>query len=162
MLFFELEWAALDADRAELLLADPALEFCAHYLRGVRRYREHLLSEGEERIMAEKNVTGAAAWSRLFEELTRAIEVQLPAAAGVGESAALDVALSTLSSPDRDLRRDVAQQVSAALEPGLRTRAFLMNTLLADKSTDDRLRRYPSGSRRATSPTKRATSRSAR
>jgi len=33
--------------------------------------------------------------------------------------------------------------VTAALEPGLRTRAFLFNTLLADKATDDRLRRYP-------------------
>ena len=31
----------------------------------------------------------------------------------------------------------------AALAPGLRTRAFLFNTLLADKATDDRLRRYP-------------------
>jgi oligoendopeptidase F len=29
------------------------------------------------------------------------------------------------------------------LAPGLRTRAFLFNTLLADKATDDRLRRYP-------------------
>ena len=31
----------------------------------------------------------------------------------------------------------------SALAPGLRTRAFLFNTLLADKATDDRLRRYP-------------------
>ncbi len=29
------------------------------------------------------------------------------------------------------------------MAPGLRTRAFLFNTLLADKATDDRLRRYP-------------------
>ena len=34
--------------------------------------------------------------------------------------------------------------MTAALEPGLRTRAFLFNTLLADKATDDRLRHYPS------------------
>ena len=31
----------------------------------------------------------------------------------------------------------------AALAPGLRTRAFIFNTLLADKATDDRLRHYP-------------------
>jgi len=53
------------------------------------------------------------------------------------------VALSDLSSPDPELRRSVATAVTAALEPGLRTRAFLFNTLLADKATDDRLRRYP-------------------
>jgi len=33
--------------------------------------------------------------------------------------------------------------VTAALAPGLRTRAYLFNTLLADKSVDDRLRGYP-------------------
>src|ERR1700729_4644396 len=46
-------------------------------------------------------------------------------------------------SGDRDLRSSTAEAVTAALEPGLRTRAFLFNTLLADKATDDRLRRYP-------------------
>ena len=33
--------------------------------------------------------------------------------------------------------------MSAALEPGLRTRAFIYNTLIHDKSVEDRLRRYP-------------------
>jgi oligoendopeptidase F len=42
------------------------------------------------------------------------------------------------------VRRTTAEAVTAALAPGLRTRAFLFNTLLADKATDDRLRRYPS------------------
>src|SRR4029077_18039860 len=46
--------------------------------------------------------------------------------------------------PDRDLRRTTAEAVTAALAPGLRTRAFLFNTLLADKAIDDRLRGYPS------------------
>ena len=33
--------------------------------------------------------------------------------------------------------------MTRALEPGLRTRAFVFNTLLVDKATDDRLRSYP-------------------
>jgi oligoendopeptidase F len=33
--------------------------------------------------------------------------------------------------------------VTEALKPGLRTRAYIFNTLLADKALDDRLRRYP-------------------
>jgi oligoendopeptidase F len=148
LLFFELEWAALPDERVVDLLADDRLGFCAHYLRNARRYREHLLSEPEEKILAEKSVTGASAWSRLFDELTSAIEVRLPAistdGAGEPESVALDVALSRLVLPDRELRRGTAQAVTEALAPGLRTRAFLFNTLLADKAIDDRLRRYPS------------------
>jgi oligoendopeptidase F len=141
LLFFELEWAALSDEHAEELLAGDGLDFCRHYLLSARRYREHLLSEPEEKILVEKSLTGAGAWSRLFEELTSAIEVTLPKSA---EPVALDVALSNLMSGERDLRRATAEAVSAALEPGLRTRAFLFNTLLADKATDDRLRRYPS------------------
>jgi len=138
LLFFELEWAALSDERAEQLLASDGLDFCRHHLRNVRRYREHLLSEPEEKILAEKSLTGAGAWTRLFEELTSAIEVEFPE-----ERVALDVALSRLSLPDRETRRVAAEAVSEALAPGLRTRAFLFNTLLADKGIDDRLRRYP-------------------
>jgi oligoendopeptidase F len=142
LLFFELEWAALSEERVEQLLGHGGLEFCAHHLRNVRRYREHLLSEPEEKIIAEKALTGASAWTRLFEELTSAIEVELPAEDGT-EKVALDVALSRLSLADRDARRTSAEAVTAALAPGLRTRAYLFNTLLADKATDDRLRHYP-------------------
>ncbi|HWX75239.1 MAG TPA: M3 family oligoendopeptidase [Solirubrobacteraceae bacterium] len=152
LLFFELEWAALPDERAEELLAGEGLDFCRHHLRNVRRYREHLLSEPEEKILAEKAVTGASAWTRLFEELTSAIKVDLPASAAQDGSAgrdpesekvALDFALSRLLLPDRELRRTTAEAITGALAPGLRTRAFLFNTLLADKATDDRLRRYP-------------------
>lgn len=147
LLFFELEWAALPDQRAEELLSGGGLDFCGHHLRKVRRYREHMLSEPEERILAEKSLTGAGAWGRLFEELTSAIAVDLAPSqrggAGKAEQVPLDVALSRLASPDRDTRRAAADAVSAALAPGLRTRAFLFNTLLADKAVDDRLRRYP-------------------
>jgi len=140
LLFFELEWAALEPERAEELLAGDGLDFCRHYLRTQRRYRPHLLTEPEERVMSEKSVSGRAAWGRLFAELTSAIEVTLPGE----EPVALDVALSRLDSPDREVRRNVSEGVTAALEPGLRTRGFIFNTLLHDKAVDDRLRTYPS------------------
>lgn len=139
LVFLELEWAAVDDETAEALLADPRLDFCAHYLRNQRRYRPHLLSEPEEKILAEKAVTGRNAWTRLFSELTAAIDVSLG-----GETLKLEGALSRLSNPDRSVRRQAADAVTEALQPGLRTRAYLFNTLLADKATDDRLRGYPS------------------
>src|SRR5215212_4755215 len=44
LVFWELEWAALDDERAEALLASGELDFCRHYLRAARRYRPHLLT----------------------------------------------------------------------------------------------------------------------
>ena len=140
LLFFELEWAAVDDERADELLSAEGLETTRHHLRTLRRHRPHLLSEPEEKLMTEKALTGSDAWTRLFSELTSAIRVELPDAE---EGVALDVALSRLVSPDREVRRTTAEAVTAALEPGLRTRAYVFNTLLQDKAVDDRLRSYP-------------------
>ena len=140
LLFFHLEWAALDDARAEALLATDGLDFARHHLETARRYRPHLLSEPEEKILTEKSVSGRSAWVRLFEEQTAAITVELP---DQDEPASLEVALARLFSPDREIRKDTAERVTAALQPGLRTRAYTFNTLLADKMTDDRLRAYP-------------------
>ncbi len=138
LLFFELEWAALDDARVEELLAADSLDFCRHYLRSARRYRPHLLTEPEEKVMAEKAISSQHSWARLFGELTAAIRVELS-----GEVVTLDVALSRLLSGDRSVRRTAAEAVSAALDPGARTRAFIYNTLVYDKSVEDRLRSYP-------------------
>jgi oligoendopeptidase F len=141
LLFFDLEWAAVDDARADELLGADGLDTSRHHLRTVRRYRPYLLSEPEEKIMTEKAVSGREAWSRLFEEQTSAIKVDTP---GDEEPVKLDVALSRLLAPDRELRRTTAEAVTAALEPNLRTRAYIYNTIAQDKATDDRLRGYPS------------------
>ncbi len=147
LLFFDLEWAALDDEVVEALLTDPSLEFCAHSLRTRRRYRDHLLSEPEERILTEKQLTGASAWGRLFSELSSAITVELPDeradSAGGSRTAPLEQGLALLQHPDRAVRQAAAAAVTAGLAPGLRTRAFVFNTLLNDKAVDDRLRNFP-------------------
>ncbi|HEX8206435.1 MAG TPA: M3 family oligoendopeptidase [Solirubrobacteraceae bacterium] len=135
LVFFELEWAGLDDDRVEELLAHEGLGFARHYLRNARRYRPHLLTEPEEKLMAEKSQTGRSAWGRLFAELMSAVEV---------DDQPLEVALSKLMHPDRETRRQTAEKITDALEPGLRTRAYIFNTLALDKAVDDRLRSYDS------------------
>jgi oligoendopeptidase F len=140
LLFFDLEWNKVPDERADELLEDPRLGFCAHHLRTLRRYRPHQLSEPEERVLTETNVTGGSAFQRLFTEQTSALEVPLP---DRDEAATLEEGLSRLQEPDRDRRREAAEAVTASLRPGLRTRAFVFNTLLQDKATKDRLRGYP-------------------
>jgi len=140
LLFFDLEWNDVPDERADELVAAPELGFAAHHLRNLRRYRPHQLTEPEERVLTETDVTGGSAFQRLFTEQTSALEVPLP---GRDEPASLEEGLSLLQDPDRERRREAAEAVTAALRPGLRTRAFVFNTLLQDKATKDRLRDYP-------------------
>jgi oligoendopeptidase F len=138
LLFFGLEWVAVEDDHAAAILEDPALDHWRHWLSSQRKYRPFLLSEPEEKIFAEKAVSGVSAWSRLFEEQVGALRVELD-----GEDASLETAMARLYAADREVRRTAADAVTAALAPGLRTRTYVFNTILVDKSIDDRLRSYP-------------------
>ena len=139
ILFVELEWAEVDDEQADALLADDRLAFCRHYLASARRYRPHLLSEPEERVLADKSLTANSAWVRLFSELTSAITVDLDGDDGRASSRGS----RSSCRPTARSRRAAADAVTAGLAPGLRTRAFVFNTLLVDKSIDDRLRQLP-------------------
>ena len=125
---------------AEELLATDGLDFARHHLRDRAPLPPAPAERARGAILTEKALSGRSAWVRLFEEQTAAITVEL---ADGDEPVSLEVALARLFDPDREVRRDTAERVTAALQPGLRTRAYAFNTLLADKMTDDRLRAYP-------------------
>jgi oligoendopeptidase F len=138
LLFFGLEWAAAPDDAAEVVLADPALDAWRHHLRSLRKFRPYLLSEPEERIVTEKTVSGVTAWARLYEEQLGALRVSLD-----GDELSLETAMAKLYEHERDTRRVAAEAIGESLGPGLRTRTFVFNTILLDKSIEDRLRGYP-------------------
>lgn len=137
LLFFGLELADLDDAQADALLADTTLERWDHWLRSVRKFRPYILTEPEEKIMTEKSVSGVSAWDRLYDELLGALKVDLD-----GAEISFEEAMAKLYSGDRDERRRASEAVTIALEPGLRTRTFIFNTIVVDKSIDDRLRGY--------------------
>ena len=138
LLFFDLEWSALDDDVAERLLADPAIEHYAQVLRSQRRYKPHQLSEPEEKISAEKSLTGVSAWGRLFNELVSDLSVSLD-----GSDLSLDEALAILGrETSQEERGRVAEAVTDTLRPGVRTRGYVLNTILNERAIEDRLRDY--------------------
>lgn len=138
LVFFDLEWAAVPDERAQKLMADATLAHYKHYLEAALRYRPHLLSEPEEKILSEKEVTGAAAWTRYFDETLGAARYEFK-----GEKKPLEPILKELYTPDRDNRRAAAAAVTSGIKENLRTLTFVFNTLLADKASTDELRKYP-------------------
>jgi oligoendopeptidase F len=138
LVFVELEWANSPDDRANKLIDDPLLAHWRHWLVITRRYRPHLLSEPEERLLKEKAVTGRDAWVRFFEESHNAnlyewADRKLP----------LEVVLNKLHDVNRDIRRRAAASVTAGLKSTQRSMTYVFNTLLADKASEDRMRKYP-------------------
>ncbi|MGI9589952.1 MAG: M3 family oligoendopeptidase, partial [Myxococcota bacterium] len=141
LLFFELEWVAVDEKAAEELLAAPALAARVHLLRSMRRYQPHVLSEPEERILEETSNTGDRAWGRLFDEILSAARFQVQLPNGPKELSEEEV-LSLLYDPDRDKRKAAARGLTQGLVAHSHVLTFIFNTLVQDKATQDRLRTY--------------------
>lgn len=137
LLFFDLELAAVAEEILQPLLTDPAVASYRHYIQNIRLYREHLLSETEERLMEELANTGGRAFDRLFDEVTANAMFHLD-----GEELTQPQVLSKLYSPDRETRRKAAAAFSEGLKNHSRVTTFVFNTLLQEKSVKDRLRRY--------------------
>ena len=138
LVFFSLELAKLTDEQVARLYADPTAARYRHTVEQERRYRPHQLTEVEERLLNDISPVGTGAWTRLFEELCAGISVDLD-----GQESPLPVALSRLYEADRSTREHAAHAITGALSRDLRTRAYIFNVLLQDKSIDDRLREYP-------------------
>jgi oligoendopeptidase F len=145
LLFFELEWVGLDAARADLLIADPALAGRRHMLAAMRRYQPHVLSEPEERLLEETANTGGRAFARLFDETMAGLRFRVKdsdASAATGEEIGEEEVLSLLYDPVRDTRRAAAASLTEGLKANYRPLHFIFNTLVQDKAVGDRLRSY--------------------
>jgi len=142
LVFFELEWLAVDAGRAEALLGDSALARRRHFLAAMRRYREYVLSEPEERVLAECHNTGSAAWSRLFDQIMTDLVFEV-SIGGELRKLSEEETLALLYGADRETRRAAAAGLSAGLRANARVLGFIFNILVQDKAADDRRRRYP-------------------
>ncbi len=142
VLFFELEWSRVDNATAQALLDDPQLATHRHYLEQVRKYRPHLLSEPEERIVNEKDLTGPSAWARLHTEITSSLTFSVERD-GTPRDHTLDEVLALFHHPDRDLRRRGHDALYAVLQEQGAVLTYVYDTLIQDHLNMDRLRDYP-------------------
>ena len=141
LVFFELEWVALPDATVEALLADPALAKRRHLLASMRRYRPHVLTEPEERLLEETANTGERAWGRLFDEVLGAARFRVNID-GQEQEVSEEEVLSLLYHPDREQRKRAAEALTDGLKEHERVLAFIFNTLVQNKATEDRLRTY--------------------
>jgi oligoendopeptidase F len=137
-IFFTIEWLDMDEKAARNLIRSRELSAYRHYLETSRLDKPHTLEEKEEKILSAKAVTGARAWVRFFDETLGASRFQMD-----GEELTESQILSLMSDPDRDIRRKASEIFTEGLSRMKHPLTYVFNTLLADKHTNDRLRKYP-------------------
>jgi oligoendopeptidase F len=138
LIFFTLELNRLDDAVLEAKLADPDLARWGPWLRDLRVFRPHQLSDELERLLHEKEVTGRAAWSRLFDETVAGMRIAV-----AGEELTVSAALNKLSDKDRGVRQAAGRAIGEAFASNVKLFGLITNTLAKDKEIIDQWRHYP-------------------
>jgi len=137
LLFFTLELNRIEDGELAAKLKDGGLAHYAPWLRDIRAFRPHQLSDDLEKLLHEKSVAGRAAWMRLFGETVAAL--RFPVA---GQELSSAEALNLLSEPDPAVRKEAAKSLGAVLGANTRIFALVTNTLAKDKEIEDRWRGF--------------------
>jgi oligoendopeptidase F len=136
-LFFRLELNRIDDVALEEKYADQALARWRPYLRDLRAYRPHQLTDDLERLLHERDVVGRAAWSRLFDETVAGMRIDL-----AGEQLTVSATLNKLSDHDRSVREAAGRAVGAAFNERIKLFSLITNTLVKDKEILDTWRHF--------------------
>jgi len=139
LLFFTLELNRLEDEVLEAKLAEsPAFAHYRPWLRDLRAYRPHQLSDEMEKLLHEKYVAGRAAWTRLFDETFAQLRFTVD-----GKELTSAEALHLMSDRDPAVREKAARALSDVFAKNIRLFALITNTLAKDKEIEDRWRKYP-------------------
>jgi oligoendopeptidase F len=137
LIFFSLELNRMD-DATLAAKRGPAMARWQSFLRDLRVFRPHQLSDELEKLLHEKEVTGRSAWSRLFDETIVGLRVPMG-----DEELTVSAVLNKLSDTDRATRAAAGAAIGDIFGKNEKLFALITNTLAKDKEIIDTWRHYP-------------------
>ncbi len=137
LLCLSLEINRIEDDVLAEKMAAPGLTRYAPWIRNLRAFRPHQLSDELEKLLHEKQVAGRTAWMRLFDETVAAQRFEIG-----GRHLSSAEALHLLSEKDGAVRKEAAKALGKVFAGQVRTFALITNTLAKDKEIEDKWRGF--------------------
>ena len=137
LLFFTLEINRIDDSGLDQKLETPELSHFAPWIRDVRVFRPHQLSDELEKMLLEKSVTGRSAWIRLFDETMADLRFEID-----DQELTIAEILDLLSHRDGDKRKTAALTLGAKLNDNIKLYSLITNSIAKDKEIEDKWRQY--------------------
>jgi len=138
LIFFTLELNRLEDAVLEAKFKDGALAKWRPWLRDLRVWRPHQLSDEVERLLHEKYVAGRAAWNRLFDETMAGLRYPFE-----GKELTSAEMLNRFTDRDPKVRAAAAAAFAKVMGDNVRLFALITNTLAKDKEIEDSWRHFP-------------------
>ncbi len=136
LIFFTLEINRIEDAVLEAKFGGP-LDRWRPWLRDLRVYREHQLSDEVERLLHEKYVAGRAAWNRLFDETMAGLRYPFQ-----GRDLTSAEILNRFTDRDPKVRAEAAHTFAKVQADNVRLFSLVTNTLAKDKEIEDSWRHF--------------------
>ena len=137
LVFFRLELNKIEDEDLAARMKEPSLAKYSPWLRDVRVFRPHDLSDELEKFLHDQSVVGGAAWSRLFDETIARLRYPFR-----NEALTEPQILDKLSDKDAAVRKEAAKSFGKVQGDNIAIFSLVTNTLIKDKEIDDRWRKY--------------------
>ena len=123
----------------ELISENEDLREYEFYLTNIKDSSKHLLTDAEESLFAEMNISGASAWSDLQSSLTSTLKVDYR-----GEKITLPAVRNLAYEADADVRRDAYEAELASYDQIKTATAFALNSIKQQVISESSRRGYAS------------------
>jgi len=143
MMFFELGIAKIPESEQKRFLEAEELKDYKHFLENIFQNAKYLLSEPEEKILALKSDTSHSNWVDMTEAFLAKEEREVERKDGKKEIKNFSELLSLISDKDKKARDAAAAALNDILEKNADVAEYEINSVLADKKTNDELRKMP-------------------
>jgi oligoendopeptidase F len=142
LVFFSLEIIALEEQQAAALLAAAEMAPYRHYVEALRRFKPHTLSEREEQLLNQKQLTSSSAFEQLYEELTGSLRFKFTMD-GEDKELTDGEMMSLLRHPDRELRERAFTTFLDTHANHSLVLTSIFNNIFLDHKIDCEMRQYP-------------------
>lgn len=141
LVFFSLELIGLEDQQAASFLAVPEMAEYRHYLEALRRFKPHTLSEREEQLLNQKQLTSSSAFEQLYEELTGSLRFKFTMD-GEDKELTDGEMMALLRHPDRDLRERAFSTFLDTHANHSLVLTSIFNNIFLDHKIDCEMRQY--------------------
>ncbi len=141
ILFFEHSLSQTDPKLQKTFLENKELSIYKHFLKRLFAEGKHLLSDAEEKILNLKYPTAYANWVKMTSGFLSK-EERLVSVNGKEETKNFSELLSLMNSQDKKTRDSAASAFNDILSSYTEVAEQEINSILADKKTDDFLRGF--------------------
>ncbi len=140
LVFFSLEFNSLnDVHLNNMLMANSDLARYKKAFDRMRAMKPHQLSNELEKFLHQQSVVGAAAWNKLFDETITNLKFNINK-----ESLSIEEVLNKINDNERIERKKAAKSLSVVLNKNIALFSRITNTLIKEKSIEDKWRKLPS------------------